>query len=375
MAAPDDRMYTANFNRALPILAVLCLVSLSLILIFNPTEAEYQKQETEQYCLSCHSNPELSMQLPNGEMLSLYISPEKIENSIHSQEGIECEACHTDIKTYPHPEINYNSTRELSRSYYLSCRKCHSTNYEKTLDSIHNEVAEAGEEGAPVCTDCHGAHEVLPPNQPRALISETCGRCHEKVFEEYLGSIHGGALVEENNPDVPVCTDCHGVHNIADPRSELFHIQSPDLCAECHADAELMEKYGLSSNVYDLYELSWHGVDIAVYKAMWPTIHHESAVCTDCHGIHDMLPASNQASKVNPDNLLKTCQKCHPDASPNWTSAWTGHHEISLDRTPYLFYVDRFYVTFSRFALWLSLVYVCLQVFRSIVNRVRRNIP
>jgi predicted CXXCH cytochrome family protein len=373
MEAPDQ----ITFSHRLAIISntVVLLAGIFLITAFTPAAAELQPQETEHYCLSCHSNPDLSMQLPNGETLSLYIPPEKIENSIHSREGIECEACHTEIKTYPHPEIEYNSARELSRSYYLSCRKCHSANYEKTLDSMHAKAAEAGNLDAPVCTDCHGAHSVLSPDEPRSFVSETCGTCHEKVYKDYLGSIHGGALIDENNPDVPVCTDCHGVHNISDPGSELFHVQSPDMCASCHADVELMQEYGLSPNVYDLYELSWHGVDIAVYKAMWPTIHHESAVCTDCHGIHDMLSTSDPDSRVNPDNLLKTCRECHPEAGPNWTSAWTGHHEISLERTPYLFYVDRFYVSFSRLILWLSIIYVALQIFRSIVNRVRRSKP
>jgi predicted CXXCH cytochrome family protein len=373
MAAPDR--FPLNLRRNFIYSVIVLFFGILFLFAYTPVDAGDKLQETEHYCLSCHNNPDLSVQLPDGETLSLYIPTEIIEHSIHSQQGIECEACHTQIKTYPHPEIEYKNSRELSRSYYLSCRKCHSANYEKTLDSMHAEAAEAGDMDAPVCTDCHGAHDVSSPDEPRSLISKTCGKCHDEIYEEYLGSIHGGMLVDEDNPDVPVCTDCHGVHNISDPGSELFHVQSPDLCASCHADAELMEKYGLSPNVYDLYELSWHGVDIAVFKAMWPTIHHESAVCTDCHGIHDMLASSDPDSRVNPDNLLNTCRKCHPDAGPNWTSAWTGHHEISLERTPYLYYVDRFYISFSRLILWLSAVYVALQIFRSIVNRVRRSTP
>jgi predicted CXXCH cytochrome family protein len=63
-------------------------------------------------------------------------------------------------------------------------------------------------------------------------------------------------LIQEDNPDVPVCTDCHGVHNIQDPRTEQFRIEEPDLCAGCHANAELMSEYNLPANVYDLYKLS-----------------------------------------------------------------------------------------------------------------------
>ena len=69
----------------------------------NSTVLEPPVQQTEQYCLSCHSKPDLKLTLPSGEELSLYISPDHLAASVHSAAGIECEACHTDIKTYPHP--------------------------------------------------------------------------------------------------------------------------------------------------------------------------------------------------------------------------------------------------------------------------------
>jgi predicted CXXCH cytochrome family protein len=354
----------------------LLLITILIMIGMQSTSAraEEDQQQTEIYCLSCHSNPDLSIDLPSGESLSLYISPEQLEESIHSPLGIECEACHTDITTFPHPELQYESKRELARAYYLSCQKCHSDNYNKTLDSMHANAAEAGNLDAPICTDCHGAHYIKPPDEPRSLISETCGHCHSEIYDVYKGSIHGWALIEEDNPDVPVCTDCHGVHNIQDPRTELFHIETPELCAGCHADEELMSKYGLTADVYNIYKLSWHGVDVSIYKAKWPTIWHESAVCTDCHGIHDILGVENPNSSVHPSNLLQTCQKCHPDASPNWTDAWTGHNEVSLERTPFLFYTKTFYDILIPAVLWLSGIYVVLQIIRSTVERGRRSL-
>jgi predicted CXXCH cytochrome family protein len=341
----------------------------------TPALAGEPSQETETYCLSCHANPDLSLTLPSGESLSLHIAPEMVQNSIHSQAGIECEACHTEIKTYPHPKIDYQSARELSRAYYLACQKCHSSNYELTQDSMHAQAAIQGNLEAPVCTDCHGAHDVQSPNQPRTLISDTCGQCHAAINESYRQSVHGGALIDENNLDVPVCTDCHGVHNIQDPRTSQFRVDTPDLCAECHANAELMDKYGLSADVYSLYQTSWHGVDISVYKANWPTIWHESAVCTDCHGVHDILKTDDPRSMVNETNLLATCQNCHPGAGENWTDAWTGHNQISFERTPFLFYVDAFYKTLVPAVLWGSIIYVVLQVLRASVERVRSSLP
>lgn len=365
-------------NRAryrLPV--ILLAITLSLLtfaILAAPVHAQEPGHQTEEYCLSCHADPGLSISFPDGEALSLHISSETLEQSIHSPLGIECEACHTEIQTYPHPELSYNNHRELSRAYYLACQKCHSDNYQKTLDSMHAQVAAEGLLDAPICTDCHGAHDVRPPDEPRALISDTCGQCHVDISEDYETSVHGGALIDQDNPDVPVCTDCHGVHDIQDPRTAQFRVESPELCAGCHADQNLMDKYGLSADVYNIYNLSWHGVDVSVYKANWPTIWHESAVCTDCHGVHNILRTDNLASTVNPKNLLSTCQKCHSTAGPNWTGAWTGHNEISLERTPFVFYTDIFYQSFAPVVLWLSIIYVVLQIIRSTVDRARRSL-
>jgi hypothetical protein len=135
-----------------------------------------------------------------------------------------------------------------------------------------------------------------------------------------------------------------------------------------------MSKYGLDASVYDLYKLSWHGVDVEVFQARWPNLWHNSAVCTDCHGVHEILKTEDPDSLVNPKNLLATCQKCHRSAGPNWTGAWTGHNQISLERTPFVFYTQVFYSSFATSVLWLSAVYVLLQILRATVTRVRRSL-
>ncbi|OGO27896.1 MAG: hypothetical protein A2136_03835 [Chloroflexi bacterium RBG_16_54_11] len=350
--------------------------SIILVSLFwsNISRAAEPEQQTEEYCLSCHSNPDLQMTLPGGDVLPLFIDSDKLQSSVHSPNGIECEACHTDITTYPHPTINYQTRRELSRVYYEACQKCHPGNYSRAQDSMHAKVAEAGNLDAPVCTDCHGSHYIQPPDEPRTLIPSTCGNCHSTEFTTYQSSVHGNALEQEANPDVPVCTTCHGVHNIQDPRTQQFRITEPDLCASCHANQEMMAKYGLSGDVYNLYNLSWHGVDVSVYEARWPTIQHNSAVCADCHGTHDILKPEDPKSSVNPTNLLTTCQKCHQGVSQKWTGAWTGHYKVSLQRTPFLFYVDTFYSIFTPIILWVCGIYVALQFIRFMADRVRRSL-
>jgi predicted CXXCH cytochrome family protein len=368
-------MSTQSLIKKLPLFLLFSGIILLVSLLWNsPSQARPSNQQTEEYCLSCHSNPDLKMTLPSGEVLPLTISEDELANSVHSPLGIECEACHTNITTYPHPAINFQTRRDLSRSYYTACQKCHPDNYTKTLDSMHAQAATAGNINAPICTDCHGSHYIHPPDEPRTLIPSTCGNCHTQEFSVYQSSVHGNALEQEQNPDVPVCTTCHGVHNIQNPETTQFRVNEPDLCASCHANQEMMSKYGLSADVYSLYSLSWHGVNVSVYDARWPTIQHTSAVCTDCHGIHNILKPDDPNSTVNPKNLLVTCQNCHPGVGPNWTGAWTGHYEISLQRTPFLYYVNSFYKFFVPLVLGVCGIYVLLQFIRFMVGRARRSL-
>ena len=309
-------------KRSIFLALILAGISILVACLFRaqPVQANELFQETEKYCLSCHGAPNQSITLPSGEVVSISINADSLHQSLHSQAGIECEACHTNITTYPHPALTYQTHRDMTLAYYQVCEKCHPANYEKTNDSIHAQIAATGNQNTPVCTDCHGVHDIQAPDQPRSLISTTCGQCHTDVYNQYKQSVHGAALIDENNPDVPVCTDCHGVHNIQDPRTMQFRLEEPELCAGCHANAQLMAKYNLPANVYEIYKTSWHGVDLTVYEARWPTIWHESAICTDCHSVHNIRKTSDPASSVNPANLLATCQKCHTKAGPNWTS-------------------------------------------------------
>ncbi len=373
-ARASHRLIAVGAGAALVLLGTLTLFNGANAAPAGGSAAVIPPGQSEEACLACHEDPSLSLRLPSGEILPLSIRPDDLHASIHGALGIGCQACHLDLEGYPHPRTDYSNRRELASALYESCQRCHPDHYARTLDSMHADAAAAGNPDTPICTDCHGAHYVQPPDQPRTSISQTCGRCHTQISASYTESVHGSALVQEDNPDVPVCTDCHGVHNIQDPRTALFRVESPELCAGCHADDELMGRYGLSTDVYALYSLSWHGVDVSVYKAIWPTIWHDSAVCTDCHGVHDILSTDDPRSRVNPANLLATCRTCHPEAGPNWSGAWTGHYQVSLERTPFVYYTQVFYEGFTPFVLWLSGGYVFLQILRATVARVRRSL-
>lgn len=215
------------------------------------------------YCLSCHSQEDLSYTFPNGDTVSLTVDAQALHDSVHGESNswqpLACTDCHEGVK-FPHEPITAESLREYNLQKYPLCGRCHEPKYDQTLDDSHGMAIANGNTDAAVCTDCHGNHDTPVPNEPRERISYTCAQCHSTIFEEYSSSVHGDALLSDSNPDVPTCINCHAVHNISDPTTALFRVRSPQLCANCHADVELMEKV---RNFYRCFRylrsrLPWH---------------------------------------------------------------------------------------------------------------------
>ena len=325
-------------------------------------------QAQEQNCSSCHGQTGLKIQTASGETLSLYVDPEVYAASIHADKLL-CTDCHSSITGYPHPKVEIPSLREYNISQYEVCKRCHFDNYTKTLDSVHYAKLTGGNTVTPLCTDCHGVHNITSPSQPRTRISQTCSECHEGIYTQYVDSVHGTALISENNFDVPVCTDCHLSHTIEDPRTAGFRIKSVDLCISCHSNEKLMQKYGISTKVVKTYLQDFHGASVALVgkqsKEVWP----EAAVCTDCHGVHDILKPDDPNSAVIKANLVNTCRGCHPDASTNFPGAWLSHYEPSADKAQIVFYVRWGYRILIPFIMVGLLIHIMVDLWRVVTNR------
>ncbi|MFQ6098198.1 MAG: cytochrome c3 family protein, partial [Armatimonadota bacterium] len=136
----------------------------------------------------------------------------------------------------------------------------------------------------------------------------TCGICHADEKVAFAESAHEGIGM--------TCTDCHG----GDPtdteitsmspkkgfRGSPDHRSVPQFCAGCHADRARMRQYGLPTTQFEDYQTSRHGM-------LWARGDENVPVCTDCHGVHDILPTDDPRSHVYPANVPKTCARCHSD--------------------------------------------------------------
>jgi hypothetical protein len=320
-------------------------------------------------CLACHGAPDQTITLPSGEIFYLTVDPEIFNSSVHGSNGYACVQCHTDFTGYPHPPLAGNTLREISMHQNQSCARCHQGVHKDYIGSVHAEAIAAGNLNAAVCTDCHGAHNTHSfKDQPRSAVPQTCENCHSQIYAIYKDSVHGAALIGEGNADVPSCTDCHGVHDIGGPADPEFHLSSPQICAKCHTDPELMAKYGLSTNVLNSYLSDFHGTTV-MFEAEIPGQETNKPVCVDCHGVHDIANTDDPNSSVIQDNILSTCQKCHPDATANFSAAWLGHYEPSPSKYPLIYYVNLFYYIFIPTLLGGMALFVFSDAGRRLINR------
>ena len=113
--------------------------------------------------------------------------------------------------------------------------------YPSYMDSIHGfALSTEGLLVAANCQSCHGSHHILSHKNPesqtyKANIPNTCGGCHAKIAENYSMGAHGHALAK-GNLKAPVCTDCHTAHEILQPDAATFRMQSTPICGSCHSD-------------------------------------------------------------------------------------------------------------------------------------------
>jgi hypothetical protein len=366
----------------------LFLVAIALAWAFGGGHAAAAPGARES-CMACHADTAAK----NEQGKSLGVDAATHKASVHGEMQLACAMCHTDAadgKT-AHPgklkpvdcsgchdkaASQYRGTvhgkaRADGRSLAASCTDCHGThdirrssdpasrtnhaNLEATCSTCHGSdayVAKAhlpggnvgkkyhdsvhgklvGGKGpqskfSPECADCHGAHDIRAKEDPasrvnRARVPETCGACHADILARFVGGKHG-RLRQQGMSAAPGCSDCHSAHDIQRHDLPRFQLDAIKQCGTCHQD------------LIDSYRDTFHG---KVTNLGYTTV----ATCAACHGAHEMLPASDPASKISPANRLATCQACHPGASASFAS-WDPHaNKHDRARSPLYWYTARF---------------------------------
>jgi hypothetical protein len=139
--------------------------------------------------------------------------------------------------------------------------------------------------------------------------SGRCGACHPTERVAFERSVHATEDVH--------CVSCHGGDDTSLIKAVAHghgftgkpaRAAIPALCASCHADEKRMRPSDLPVDPAALYQPSGHGQRLRAGDL-------RVAVCSDCHGPHEILPPSDPASRVYVTNIPRTCGQCHGDSS------------------------------------------------------------
>ena len=147
----------------------------------------------------------------------------------------------------------------------------------------------------------------------------SCLDCHAGL-PDALGVTAGKFSQDIHAQKGLTCASCHGGDPTSDdpdkamsPRAgwkgKIDRKQVPQLCGSCHSDPTYIRQFNPSLRTDQLpqYHTSVHGKRLAAGDT-------KVAVCTDCHGVHDLRAPSDPRSTVNPVNVAETCAHCHADA-------------------------------------------------------------
>jgi hypothetical protein len=216
------------------------------------------------------------------------------------------------------------------------------------------------------CTDCHGAHDVANPHAKRAMVARSCAACHGDVYAEYARSVHGRAREEEDNQDVPACSDCHTHHQIQQPGTTRFRLGSPETCIRCHGDETLMATYGISTNVAQTYLADFHGVTASLSRNLSDDKQQIVVTCNVCHGVHNIASPRLLGPGVMKATVSQACNTCHQDAAPTFPVAWLSHYPPSPRNAPMVWAVESFYRFFIPFAIIGLILNISLHVLQDV---------
>lgn len=315
------------------------------------------------YCLGCHEDKNLTLALKDGTTMSLYVDAADLAKSVHAAQLI-CTDCHAKYDQDHPTGVTFDSDRAYTIKSYELCKKCHFDTYTRTLESVHYELLKSGFEGAPICADCHGAHNIANPHAKRAMMSRSCAACHTNIYEAYAKSVHGRVLVEDNNQDVPACADCHTHHQVQQPTTTKFRLNAPDACVRCHGDEKLMAKYGISTTVAQTYLSDFHGVTASLSRNLSEADQQIVVTCNDCHGVHDIASPKLKGQEAMKATVTAACNKCHAGSAKTFPAAWLSHYPPSPRHAPLVWVVGLFYRIFIPFAVVGLCLHLLLHVYR-----------
>jgi hypothetical protein len=272
-----------------------------------PTPIQEPELFGENTCISCH-------QELGGR--SEQITADWVE-SVHAQRGVGCVSCHggdptkADAEEAMSPEAGYLGPLPKDQIPGL-CGSCHTRvdlmrpfdlptdQLDQYWQSWHGQALLEGDPNVATCFDCHDGHRVLKTSDPASEVYPTnepamCARCHAdealmapygiptNQYALYQESVHGIALLQNQDLRAPTCSTCHGKHGAAPPGFQ----EVANVCGQCHAVTE------------DYYLQGGHRMGM---------VGEAAPRCVTCHGRYDVMPATRDLYVGTEE---RHCGSCH----------------------------------------------------------------
>jgi hypothetical protein len=275
-------------------------------------------------CVACHFEEDY---MPEGHS----------DDDIHMKQGLSCAGCHGGDPTSDDADIAMSEDvgfvgvpeREEISEF---CGKCHSAidfmrAYQPRIatdqvaqyaTSGHGQALADGDEKVAVCTSCHTSHAIISAKDVRSSVHPfnvpaTCNECHGDAgymadygirtdqYDKFAESVHGKALIEDQDTGAPACNDCHGNHGAMPPGITSVR----QVCGNCHVNNAL---YFAESNMGLAFaEQELHG-------------------CEECHANHAVAKTSDDMIGTHDDAV---CMECHDDGDKGYAAAGEIHGHLT----------------------------------------------
>jgi len=191
-------------------------------------------------CAKCHrAGQRAAVRYAGKEINPVEHYLESIHGKGLMQSGLtvtaNCADCHTAHRELPGKDPRSSVNR---KNVAGTCGQCHRGILELFEASIHSaRVSKAGKP-LPVCSDCHSAHGIVRADLAgfRLQMMDQCGGCHKDITESYFETYHG-KVSRLGYVKTAKCSDCHGAHDILpidDRRSRLSRQNIVATCGKCH---------------------------------------------------------------------------------------------------------------------------------------------
>lgn len=261
-------------------------------------------------CISCHDTHSTALPPSVGAVNNLcekcHVGAMKqIETGVHKDAiaAMSCASCH-DVHATHKPEID--------KGTIAACEQCHAGYRNQFIGTVHEPLMEKGTMN---CLSCHRTHQITDASESENF---SCGACHTGPESDYRSSVHRLARLHGNRT-AATCADCHSGHQVlrpSDTESPVNRENIPQTCGKCHGNQSIVTaEYVRLPISLPSYTASVHGgVDGR----------NQGAVCTDCHGVHNLKGAGDPTSTINRQNLSTTCGKCHTEQSDKFIGSIHG---------------------------------------------------